>query len=126
MVNNKSYYILILSLLIFSCESADLSSVEKKIGRLDKKFSGVEKKLNSILESQELVLNKINKIEKDQNALQKGIAELKKTEPSKKDNKKQQPPKADPNKVYDIAIGNSIVLGKKDAPVTIIEWTDFQ
>ncbi len=30
------------------------------------------------------------------------------------------------NKVYDITIGNSVVLGNKSAPVTIIKWTDFQ
>ena len=115
MINNKSYYILILSFLIFSCESADLSSVEKQ--------------LNSISQAQNSVLDKLDKIEKDQVVLQKGIADLKKGQTAKapnKDNKKQQPPKADPNKVYDIAIGNSIVLGKKDASVTIIEWTDFQ
>ena len=114
MINNKSYYILILSFLIFSCESADLSSVEKQ--------------LNSLSQAQNSALDKLDKIEKVQIALQKGIADLKKGQPitPDKDNKKQQPPKADPNKVYDIAIGNSIVLGKKDASVTIIEWTDFQ
>ena len=42
------------------------------------------------------------------------------------DNKKQQPPQADPNKVYNIPIGDSYSKGPKDAAVTIIEWSDFQ
>ena len=39
---------------------------------------------------------------------------------------KQQPPQADPNKVYNIPIGDSFSKGPKDAAVTIIEWSDFQ
>ncbi len=38
-------------------------------------------------------------------------------------------PQADPEeytKVYDIAIGQSYVKGKKDAPITIVEFADFQ
>ena len=119
MLNNKSYFVLVLSILAFSCQENSGSS-DKKITR----------SLNSISNKQGEVLDKLSKIEKTQIALQKGIDELKKGQkavpPTKKDNKKQQPPKADPNKVYEIAIGNSVVLGKKDAPVTIIEWTDFQ
>ena len=115
MTNKTSYYILALSFLVFSCESTDLTSVERK--------------LSSISNSQGAILDKLDKVEKSQSALQKGMAELKKGQApaaNKSNNKKQQPPKSDPNKVYDIAIGNSIVLGKKDASVTIIEWTDFQ
>jgi protein-disulfide isomerase len=32
----------------------------------------------------------------------------------------------DPNKKYDIKIGDSFAKGPKDAPVTIVEWSDFQ
>ena len=42
------------------------------------------------------------------------------------DNKKQQPPQADPNKVYNVEIGDSFTLGPKNAKVTLIEWMDFQ
>jgi protein-disulfide isomerase len=38
----------------------------------------------------------------------------------------QQPPAEDMNKVYDIPVGVSAILGKKDAPVTITEFSDFQ
>ena len=41
------------------------------------------------------------------------------------DNKKQ-PSQADPNKVYNIPIGDSFSIGPDDAAVTIIEWSDFQ
>ena len=42
------------------------------------------------------------------------------------DNKKQQPPKADPNKVYNVPVGDSFTKGPANAAVTIIEWSDFQ
>ena len=127
MLNNGSYFILALSILIFSCgESADLSSVEKKVKQVNRSLTSVSNKQGEVLDR----LSRVEeKIDKNQVVILKEIADLKKGQvPAKNDksNKKQQPPKSDPNKVYDIAIGNSIVLGKKDAPITIIEWTDFQ
>ncbi len=40
--------------------------------------------------------------------------------------KPQMPPSEDFNKVYNIEVGNSHVKGKKDAPVTIVAFTDIQ
>ena len=38
----------------------------------------------------------------------------------------QQPPLEDMNKVYNIPQGNSSILGSRNAPVTIVEFSDFQ
>jgi protein-disulfide isomerase len=35
-------------------------------------------------------------------------------------------PQLDPNKVYTIALGRSPVKGPKNAPVTLVEFSDFQ
>lgn len=36
------------------------------------------------------------------------------------------PPEEDPNKVYEIPVGDSPIIGKVDAPVTIVEFSDLQ
>ena len=110
--NIKNYYVLIISMLLFSCNNSDVS------GGAD-----VDKSLAALKENQKTILRKLEAIEKNQAGLKTAIAAIK--APAAPNNKKQQP-KADPNKVYDIAIGDSYVMGNKDAPITIIEWTDFQ
>ena len=82
--------------------------------------SGMEQTMNEIKDNQKVILKKIE-------AMDKSIANLalaSKNKPA--DNKKQQPPQADPNKVYNVPIGDSFSKGPKDAAVTIIEWSDFQ
>ncbi len=69
------------------------------------------KKIN---QDQSLIIQKLNSIEKK-------VAE-RPTPPTKKDEK----PKADPNKVYDIVYAGSIILEKKNAPITVVKWTDNQ
>ena len=78
--------------------------------------------LTSVTDNQKKILKNLEAIEKNQLGLKTSIASISKPAAN---NKKQQP-KADPNKVYDIAIGDSYVMGNKNAPITIIEWTDFQ
>ena len=77
--------------------------------------------LTDVKNNQQKILKKLEAIEKNQLGIKNSISSINK--PAY--NKKQQP-KADPNKVYDIAIGDSYVWGNKNAPITIIEWTDFQ
>ena len=82
--------------------------------------SGMEQAINEIKDNQEVILKKIE-------SLDKSIANLalaSKNKPA--DNKKQQPPQADPNKVYNVEIGDSFTIGPKNAKVTLIEWMDFQ
>ena len=82
--------------------------------------SVLEKKLNDIVDTQKTLLKKIENMD---NSI-KNLALANKNKPA--NNKKQQPPQADPNKVYNIPIGDSFVEGPANAAITIIEWTDFQ
>ena len=83
--------------------------------------SGLEQTINEVKDGQQVILKKIASLEK----LVANLAVASKNKPAA-DNKKQQPPKADPNKVYNVEIGDSFSMGPKDAKVTIIKWTDFQ
>ena len=82
--------------------------------------SGLEQAINEIKDSQQVILKKIATLEKTIN----NLALANKNKPA--DNKKQPPPQADPNKVYNVPIGDSVVEGNPDASITIIEWSDFQ
>ena len=81
--------------------------------------AGLEQSVNEIKDSQQVILKKME-------ALDKTLANLALASKSKPADKKQQPPKADPNKVYDVEVGDSFTLGPANAKVTMIEWTDFQ
>ena len=82
--------------------------------------AAMENKLNEIGDNQKVLLKKIENMDKSIQTLTLAS----KNKPA--DNKKQQPPQADPNKVYNIPIGDSYSEGPDDAAVTIIEWSDFQ
>jgi len=77
--------------------------------------------INELKDGQQVILKKIASLEKSV----ANLAVASKNKPAV-DNKKQQPPKADPNKVYNVEIGDSFTIGPKNAKVTIIEWMDFQ
>ena len=83
--------------------------------------SGLEQTINEVKDGQQVILKKIESLEKSV----ANLALASKNKPAA-DNKKQQPPKADPNKVYNVEIGDSFTIGPKNAKVTIIEWMDFQ
>ena len=76
--------------------------------------------IDELKDGQGVILKKIASLEKSIN----NLALANKNKPA--DNKKQQPPQADPNKVYNIPIGDSFSKGPDNAAVTIIEWSDFQ
>ena len=82
--------------------------------------SGMEQTMNEIKDNQKIILKKIESMDKTI----ANLALASKNKPA--DNKKQQPPQADPNKVYNVEIGDSFTLGPKNAKVTLIEWMDFQ
>ena len=97
-------FLIITSIFCVSCNTENQSIIEDK--------------LNNISDNQKLLLRKIEKMEKS-------IVNLSSTN-QKKQPSKEEPPKADPNKVYNIPIGDSFTKGPEDAAVTIIEWSDFQ
>tara|TARA_B100001250_G_scaffold394135_1_gene397633 strand:+ start:467 stop:766 length:300 start_codon:yes stop_codon:yes gene_type:complete len=96
----KIMFSLFIGLFLFSCSDLKtLSEDVKKIGQ-----------------DQSLIIQKLNLLEKK-------IAEVSKPQSP---NNKNDKPKADPNKVYNIADAGSITLGNPKASVTVIKWTDFQ
>ena len=77
--------------------------------------------INELKDGQQVILKKIASLEKSV----ANLAVASKNKPASNNNK-QQPPQADPNKVYNIEIGDSFTMGPKNAKITIIEWMDFQ
>jgi protein-disulfide isomerase len=71
-----------------------------------------KKRIEEIEKTQKEILNKINTIEANQKEMMKFF--------------RPRRPTIDYNKVYNLPIGSSPVKGKKDAPVTIVEFSDFQ
>lgn len=69
--------------------------------------------IEAVQATQKEILAKLEKIEKDIAARPAAPAAA-------------QRPQIDPNKVYQIPVGNSAVRGPKDAPVTITMFSDFQ
>jgi len=103
----KYFVLLTSSLLLISCFEADTESLEKAISKVQ--------------DNQKIILQKIESLEKGQQVLRKNLASKPQSDP-----KKPNKPKADPNKVYNVAIGNSVVKGNPNAKVTMTYWTDFQ
>ncbi len=59
-------------------------------------------------------------------AIQRDLAQLSQRVNAGNGQQPQQPPSEDMNKVYAIDPGVSSIIGRKDAPVTIVEFSDFQ
>ena len=111
------------SVLVFSCNSSDNSALENTVNELKENQNNIQEQIVTIKALQDNQQDILKKIQ----TMDKSIANLtlaNKNRPA--DNKKKQPPKADPNKVYDIEIGDSFTIGPDDAKVTLIEWMDFQ
>tara|TARA_B100000579_G_C22451823_1_gene674692 strand:- start:210 stop:521 length:312 start_codon:yes stop_codon:yes gene_type:complete len=102
----KYLTLIISSLLLVSCFEVNTDGLDKAIAKVQ--------------DNQKIILQKIEALEKGQQGLKRNLAS------NSNNNKQNNKPKADPNKVYNVAVGNSYVKGNKNAPVTITYWTDFQ
>ena len=109
---NDKLLLVFVGVFLFSCNTAN--------------NSGLEQTINDVKDSQQVIIKKIATLEKSIN----NLALANKNRPADKnkpaDKKQPAPPQADPNKVYNIPIGDSFSTGPGDAAVTIIEWMDFQ
>ena len=91
--------ILCIGVLLVSCNSEATAELQKKI--------------DDLKDNQEAIKKQIATLSKDVKNISKG-------------GNKNQPPKTDPNKVYNVPVGDSYTKGPDDAAITIIEWSDFQ
>ncbi len=82
--------------------------------------------LKYIIEQNNKLIQKVNSLEARQKVLEQKITKIERQGPSAGNKKANNRPAPDPNKTYNIKIGDSVVLGNENAKVTIIEWTDFQ
>ena len=94
------------------CISGQAINVKRHIKN---KPHNISKKIDKILAKQDQIVNSLAQLKKDIKA-----------SPQPQQANKKQPPTADPNKVYNIPIGDSYVKGNRNAPITMIKFTDFQ
>ena len=108
-------------ILLISCNSGDNSALENTVNELKENQNNIQEQIIAIKElqdNQKVVLKKMQSMEKTIS----NLALANKNKPADKN----RPPQADPNKVYNIEIGDSFTIGPDNAKVTIIEWMDFQ
>jgi len=97
---------------------AALSPLNARLAEIDRTERNIESKLNmgngSMNPSLALIQNELAQIQNKINTLNSNPQQP------------QQPPAEDMNKVYNIPPGISSIIGRRDAPVTITEFSDFQ
>ncbi|MBI5051002.1 MAG: thioredoxin domain-containing protein [Nitrospirae bacterium] len=103
----KSALIVFSLFLIATCKESFAGSQVTQTGDT-KTLSDIQNKLNEIQKTQKEILSRISDLEKKAGA------------------PVQQRPAMDPNIVHKIPVANSQIKGNKDAPVTIVEFSDFQ
>jgi protein-disulfide isomerase len=94
------------------------NAVKVAISPLKRKLTDIQYKLDSLKNSNDssYIQNELQQIQKKLDAIS---ANVQLRQP-------QGPPPEDMNKVYTIDPGVSSILGNKNAPVTIVEFSDFQ
>jgi protein-disulfide isomerase len=89
--------------------------------------------LSNILSKQQALEQRLTALENQWQGLQVGLrqaaggrAGVQQAQGNPGQNVRQAPPPEDFSKVHDIEVAHSPVFGKKDAPVTLVEFVDFQ
>ncbi len=109
------------SLIILSCNSNPNSSeLTEKVVSLEQKQSLLLSQLTALGQKHDDQEKKLKSLESKITALETKVNTI---NTNLAQNTKKTP---DPNKVYDIPIGDSFVMGPANAKVTITEWMDFQ
>jgi protein-disulfide isomerase len=99
-----------------------LSPLNAKISEIERAQRGIESKLNSPENDNNSAT--LANIQSELGQIQSKISNI--GGGNAQQAQPQGPPPEDMNKVYNLPIGISAVLGNKNAPVTITEFSDFQ
>ena len=92
----------VFALYVASCaDPQEVSQIKAKVDKIEAQQKNVLTKLDALVKGQKNILAKA---------------------PAKAPSK----PKEDPNKIYKIEVGDSYFKGPKDAPIVMVEWSDFQ
>ena len=103
---------------------ADITSTLKTIeqrfnSQSNSALTGLQEKVNALEQ-------RLSKLEGQQSMLLTAMQQGGARAPQPAAPQAAQPPSEDMNKVYDIPVEHSYVNGPKNAPITIVEFTDFQ